>query len=506
MSAQPCTDNSERITTLRQELKAWEKTFAASHDGRKAGRDDIKANPEIGMRLLLVLVRTAYTDRYPAAKYREYDRLRRPPPPPASTPQKRKAAPVPPSHTPSKRLALTPQKPSFQPVPTPSRHLLASPSQHNELEPTPAHIRHMLGPTPQKDGQILSLFDVLSSAGTPSKPRTTLGPIDGNVTATPSKTDISGMFLQSPVATRDRGSRTPASSGKRFMLDAFLTPAKREREGDGDEALGRSPSARQLETPAFLRRSTVALGPEDGGRGRDPPFKKRGLVRSLSAIIRGLREQEEERMDDEMEALREMEEEEMEGFGSGGGKDLKKPDPPAPRVLVEDSQVEMPLGPDTLVEEDEDSDTAGGLDHNGQPRKVWKKKGLKRQTRRVIMRPVLHKAKPQVDGPASDSEDNDQVPETQGLHAANAIIENGESNSDDGSDYDDAQHAREVSPSAVKKAAKTAQAAKAVESKPGNVVQKAARKISATAHANYKKLKIKNKNSKANGRGRFGRR
>ncbi|KAK8206816.1 regulatory particle non-ATPase [Zalaria obscura] len=47
MSAQPCTDNSERITTLRQELKAWEKTFAASHDGRKAGRDDIKANPEI---------------------------------------------------------------------------------------------------------------------------------------------------------------------------------------------------------------------------------------------------------------------------------------------------------------------------------------------------------------------------------------------------------------------------------------------------------------------------
>jgi hypothetical protein len=45
-------DNSTLETqcnALRFELKAWEKTFALQHDGRKAGRDDIKANATICM-------------------------------------------------------------------------------------------------------------------------------------------------------------------------------------------------------------------------------------------------------------------------------------------------------------------------------------------------------------------------------------------------------------------------------------------------------------------------
>lgn len=37
-----------QIQTLRQELKEWEKSFAASNEGRKAGRQDIKQHPEIG--------------------------------------------------------------------------------------------------------------------------------------------------------------------------------------------------------------------------------------------------------------------------------------------------------------------------------------------------------------------------------------------------------------------------------------------------------------------------
>ena len=43
-------------------------------------------------------------------------------------------------------------------------------------------------------------------------------------------------------------------------------------------------------------------------------------------------------------------------------------------------------------------------------------------------------------------------------------------------------------------------------SKSDGIVKKTAKKISATAHANFRKLNIKNKNSKANGRGRFGKR
>jgi hypothetical protein len=40
---------TEQSTTLRQELKEWEKTFAAANGGRKAGRDDIKKDAVIGI-------------------------------------------------------------------------------------------------------------------------------------------------------------------------------------------------------------------------------------------------------------------------------------------------------------------------------------------------------------------------------------------------------------------------------------------------------------------------
>jgi hypothetical protein len=39
----------QRCNVLRQDLKVWEKKFAAENDGRKAGRDDIKGNAEICM-------------------------------------------------------------------------------------------------------------------------------------------------------------------------------------------------------------------------------------------------------------------------------------------------------------------------------------------------------------------------------------------------------------------------------------------------------------------------
>ena len=43
-------DASTQIQTekVRAELKSWEKSFAAANEGRKAGREDIKKNPEIG--------------------------------------------------------------------------------------------------------------------------------------------------------------------------------------------------------------------------------------------------------------------------------------------------------------------------------------------------------------------------------------------------------------------------------------------------------------------------
>lgn len=42
---------TERSNALRLELKAWEKDFAAANEGRKAGRDDIKKNPDVGKKV-----------------------------------------------------------------------------------------------------------------------------------------------------------------------------------------------------------------------------------------------------------------------------------------------------------------------------------------------------------------------------------------------------------------------------------------------------------------------
>ncbi len=39
---------SGQCDTLKQELKIWEREFAASHGGKKASREEIKQNPTIG--------------------------------------------------------------------------------------------------------------------------------------------------------------------------------------------------------------------------------------------------------------------------------------------------------------------------------------------------------------------------------------------------------------------------------------------------------------------------
>lgn len=38
----------DQCAALRLELKAWEKEFSAGNAGRKAGREDIKTNVDIG--------------------------------------------------------------------------------------------------------------------------------------------------------------------------------------------------------------------------------------------------------------------------------------------------------------------------------------------------------------------------------------------------------------------------------------------------------------------------
>lgn len=97
-------------------------------------------------------------------------------------------------------------------------------------------------------------------------------------------------------------------------------------------------------------------------------------------MIQAMRKDEDDRLDEEADIMREMEMEEQ-------GISIPKK-PKVPKILVEDNQMAMPLGPDRGVESD-DSEEDPALGPDGKPRRVWKKKGLKRQTRCVISELIL---------------------------------------------------------------------------------------------------------------------
>jgi hypothetical protein len=229
-----------------------------------------------------------------------------------------------------------------------------------------------IGPTPQRDGIVLGLFDNLN-AETPSKRRIIFGEIDTNVFQTPTKRDAE-VESEASSASRIRGERTPLSISKRNLFDQFITPKKRKLEEEGTP----SSTVRGLATPAFLRRDNALdkIEEADETTPRPAPWKRRGMVRSLSAMIQNMRKDEDDRLDEEADIMRELEMEE-EGISA----------PPRPRVSqvqVGDSQAEMPLGVDRgESENEEEEEEEEELGRDGQPRKVWKKKGLKRQTRRT---------------------------------------------------------------------------------------------------------------------------
>jgi hypothetical protein len=171
--------------------------------------------------------------------------------------------------------------------------------------------------------------------------------------------------------------------------------------------------------------------------------------------VASLRKVEEDNLDDELDALRDIENEEM---GEPKPKTLF-PSKPKDDILAEDSQTRpLPLGGfddeglyDSPVEED------------GHPTRVYKKKGQKRTTRRVKMRPTLTKRPENMTGdPQSDVENDDP----------------GADGDDAGSDFE----------KVVEKKQKPA--------KKEGTVKKAARKVNELAHANFQRLKLRNYGSK----------
>lgn len=271
-------------------------------------------------------------------------------------------------------MERTPKAPPKPPVLTPLKRKRAEEIIAGDAESTAECLSPQgpafIGPTPQRDGIVLGLFDNLE-AGTPSKRRIIFGEIEPNVFQTPTKKDAN-VASEASSASRIRGERTPLSVSKRNLFNQFVTPKKRKLEEEGTP----TSALKGLATPAFLRRDNVLgrIEEADEATPRPAPWKKRGMVRSLSAMIQNMRKEEDDRLDEEADIMRELEMEE-EGISA-------PPKPRLPQVQVTDSQAEMPLGPDR-GSESEGEEEEEELGRDGKPRKAWKKKGLKRQTRRT---------------------------------------------------------------------------------------------------------------------------
>jgi DNA replication regulator SLD2 len=446
-----------------------------------------------------------------AAKYKEYNKVRDylsgklpyPPPGPTSTtsqtPRKRKREEPRGIEVYSKRqiLSQTPSK-------TPSK----APLQPWEVDPydTPSHVRSLftpskkaLGPTPQKDGVVLGLFDLLEPP-TPSaaKPISTSNAENSRRTvgSTPRKS-------KEDIFERQKHSRTPASSSKRHFLDAFATPLKNKDLNSQTSQTPSTVSKLYFNTPSFLRRDSqrINLGPvsQEGDLGTDISpqairVPRKPLVRGLSSILAGLRKIEEEAHDDDLEALHEMEAEEA---SMGGAKSKSKPVQAAPMfkdmIQVEDSQQPHLLG-GFDDEAQFDSSEEDNLGPDGQPLRVYKKKGQKRTTRRVNMKPS--RPKPTTKLPTvseegselSSPESPSQIPETQILDDESQRMEGRNYNSDTQSEWtesDGGTRTKRIGGSRKDKRM----------NKDGKV-KRAARKVTAYANQNFKRLKLRNTGAK----------
>jgi hypothetical protein len=223
------------------------------------------------------------------------------------------------------------------------------------------------------------------------------------------------------------------------------------------------------------------------------------MPKPLSQIAAEMRRREDERHDDDLDALREMENEDTD-------------------VMAGDNQpTEIPAAGDGV---------------GGGTQRVWKKKGQKRTTRRVIMRPSRVKARDENTLVVPENEDDDEAEgEEEQLQDDGDRYPHGnemQSIPDEIDDNDvfhepDDLSEDDLAPSKSKRATQKTQTtskqkqATGSDEKPlgkppkppkeSNATRKKKDTFNpnATAHMNFRSLKIKNKNSKAKGRGGMGR-
>jgi DNA replication regulator SLD2 len=517
------SSRSDRISKLRVELKEWEHAFAKAHNGRKPTREETKKDKEIGttIKYQLITTRPVLNICIPiATKYKEYYRLTststsastssksaKPPARPAS--HKSKLPAQPPDLT-SPKKKVPPAFPGL--TQTPTKNTTDSPWTADVYEsPLSARSqrifgnRDQVGPTPQKNGRVLGIFDSF---------------ID--VQSTPPKSGQKpSLAAESPLKKQSPSSQIPVSPSSKKEDQQLLTPRKRKLTDIHIESPSHSRTKVDIfTTPSALRHwlpQAAIADPESSPRIRRPPPRPK---RGLSSMLAELREMENHALDDDEEAMREMEMEvEWKARSPTNGSAPSLPHIQKKKMSGVFDEAGLPPPPagafaeDTILDEnngDSDEIKAG-------QRRVWKKKGLKRQHRRVIskfnltphtfpqllinplsVRPVAIKSTTPPPADCSNDGDVQYVPSDIEANSNTSV-----------SEYTDKEN---PNPKCIKKSSTqhedTSTKSKVGVISKGGVVKKAVRKIQANAQSrmNFRKLNIKNKNSKGKGRGSFGRR
>lgn len=267
-----------------------------------------------------------------------------------------------------------------------------------------------MGPTPQRDGKALGLFDLLSESGgstaTPSTSR--IASVQQDAVQTPSRRNGMETITEEKEEEEQeeedtpRGGRTPMSGKRLYLENLFATPTTLKYAAmveDEDERRPPFPNMQAAaataaddkgsakkgvmagsDTPSFLRRSNGgrsydALGPAAGELSPIAARKPRRFVgKGLSDLVQGLRNMEEERLEEDLDVLRELE---------------------ADQEAMQDNEGQ--------TADDQSS-------HQNRGKRPYKKKGQKRTTRRVRMKPVVvPKSQKKQPSPELTEEDSDYV-------------------------------------------------------------------------------------------------
>ncbi len=425
--------------------------------------------------------------------------------------RKRKPTDAAPSETPSKRLrTATAQTPSNTERYGSRLDAVATPSTARKLF-SPA-VPTSIGPTPQRDGRVLGLFDLLAGTDAPTPSKSAGGAATQPLGAATLHTDAI------PIATPSRQAAETTARLGRTPQRGFATPLKpRDANALGGRTPTRSVSKLQFATPAFLRRAPPPVPlprvDENGAFVASPGavrLPRKPLLRTLSSVVAGLRRMEDEHLDDDLDALREMESEGApprvppakatdvhDGDGNGKPGEPDALEPAQPLLLGgfdDESKYDSPT----------EEPAAATVGRDGKPLPVYKKKAPKRTTRRVNMRPTRTRrpageAEPRSPFPDDDDDGSggggDVVPEPQTAAAETSseeqrgLLSGSESNGSSGNE----EHAKKDE--AKKKRKKKGETAKPAAKEEGTV-RKAARKVNELAHANFKRLKLRNSGSK----------